>query len=203
MVQAFRLIPSAGLAVAVTFVLVFVMQYLISTGETAIVMDVPGEILIFVREPEEEIVQTQRRKPEKPPQPQTPPPEVPRMQLDPTNAAIALTHSAPVAGGAGLGVVGSLGLAAADGEYLPIIKVAPIYPRRALERGWEGEVIVEFTVTRQGTVRDVLVLDSTRAVFNQAAIDAAERFKYKPRVVNGQPIEVAGVRNRIAFRLED
>ncbi len=203
MVQAFRLIPSAGLAIAVTFVLVFVMQYLISTGQSAIITDGPGELLTFVRVPKEEIVEVKRTKPQKPPQPETPPPQTPRMHLDPTNTSVALTHGAPVASGVGAGVTASLGLAAADGEYLPIIKVAPIYPRRALERGLEGDVIVEFTVTRQGTVKDVLVVESTRALFNQAAIDAAEKFKYKPRVVNGVPIEVAGVKNRISFRLEN
>lgn len=203
MVQAFRLIPSAGLAVAVTFVLVFVMQYLISTGQAAIIADVPGDVLTFVRVPKEEIVEVKPTKPPKPPQPEAQPPQPPRVRMDPANTAVALTRGAPVASGVGVGVAASLGLAAADGEYLPIIKVAPIYPRRALERGWEGEVIVAFTVTRQGTVKDVMVLESTRSLFNQAAIDAAQKFKYKPRVVNGEPIEVAGVKNRIAFRLED
>ncbi|MEO0421878.1 MAG: energy transducer TonB [Pseudomonadota bacterium] len=203
MVQAFRLVPSAGLAGAVTFVLVFVMQYLISTGQSAIVTEVPGQVLNFVRVPKEEIVEVKPTKPQKPPQPETPPPKITRMRLDPTSTTVALTHSAPVTSGAGVGITASLGLAAADGEYLPIIKVAPVYPRRALERGLEGDVIVAFTVTRQGTVRDVSVVESTRPLFNQAAIAAAEKFKYKPRVVNGVPIEVAGVKNRISFRLEN
>jgi protein TonB len=88
---------------------------------------------------------------------------------------------------------------ASDGEYLPIVKVAPVYPTRALQRRLEGYVIVEFVVTANGSVRDVAVVESSDAVFERAAIEAALKFKYKPRVVDGSPIEVAGVQNRITF----
>jgi len=40
-------------------------------------------------------------------------------------------------------------------------------------------------------------------VFERAALAAVLKFKYKPRVVDGEPIEVAGVRNKITFVLED
>ncbi|SVD91537.1 uncharacterized protein METZ01_LOCUS444391, partial [marine metagenome] len=89
-----------------------------------------------------------------------------------------------------------------DGEYLPIVKVAPIYPARAASRGLEGYVILEFTVTRAGTVRDVFVVESTSSIFERAATTAAYKFKYKPRVIDGEPVEVPGVRNKITFVLE-
>ena len=53
----------------------------------------------------------------------------------PVNTSISLSSS-------------GFGLAPSDGEYLPIVKVQPVYPRRALSRGIEGYVIVEFTVTK-------------------------------------------------------
>src|SRR5690606_13556723 len=86
--------------------------------------------------------------------------------------------------------------AAAGGEYLPIVKVAPIYPQRALARGIEGWVLVEFTVTTSGTVRDVRVVEAEpQGLFDRAAMDAAAKFKYKPRVIDGKPVEVEGVQN--------
>ena len=95
-------------------------------------------------------------------------------------------------------------LTQADGDYLPIVKVAPIYPKRALARKLEGYVVVEFTVTTRGTTKDIKVVEARPTViFNQAAIQAAEKFKYKPRVVDGKPVEVHGVRNKIAFKLND
>ena len=91
-----------------------------------------------------------------------------------------------------------------DGEYLPIIKVAPIYPRRAQTRGIEGHVLVEFIVMTTGAVRNPVVIDAKPpGIFDQAAIQAALRFKYKPEVVNGEPVEVEGVRNLIKFELYD
>lgn len=202
MVQVMRLLPSAALAFAVTFGLVYIMQFLIATGQAAITEDKSLNFLEFVRVKQEEVVEAKQRKPEKPPEPEAPPPEAPRPQLDPTDASISISNTAASLSGVDVGGIGGLGLGAADGEYLPIVKVAPIYPRRALQRGLEGYVIVEFTVSRQGTVKDVVVIESTSSLFDRAAVEAAQKFKYKPRVVNGEPIEVPGVRNQITFKLE-
>ena len=98
--------------------------------------------------------------------------------------------------------IGGVGFGITDGEYLPIVKVAPVYPARALNRGLEGYVIVEFTVTETGSTRDAFVVESTSTLFDRAAIEAALKFKYKPRVIDGTPVEVPGVRNRISFAIE-
>ena len=92
-----------------------------------------------------------------------------------------------------------------DREYfLPILKVAPVYPRYALERNLEGHVLLEFAVTTTGAVRDPVVVDATPpGVFDAAAIAAASKFIYKPKVVQGEPVEVTGVRNRIVFEFSD
>ena len=95
--------------------------------------------------------------------------------------------------------IGGVGFDVSDGDFLPIIKVAPIYPARAIRLGLEGYVLVEFTVTRAGSVKDVVVLESTSPIFEKAAMVAASKFKYKPRVVNGEPVEVPGVQNMINF----
>jgi len=96
------------------------------------------------------------------------------------------------------------GLSPSDGDYLPIVKVAPVYPKRALARKLEGYVVVEFTVSKRGTTRDIKVVEAQPlGIFNQSAIQAAEKFKYKPRVVDGEPVEVHGVRNLIKFALND
>ena len=95
------------------------------------------------------------------------------------------------------------GMNIAEGDYLPIVRVAPVYPARALSRGLEGFVDLSFTVTTTGTVKDPIVLQSTSSLFERAAIRAMLKFKYKPRVVDGVPVEVPGVKTRISFQLED
>lgn len=99
--------------------------------------------------------------------------------------------------------LGSTGDFPSDSEYQPIIRVAPIYPALAASAGLEGYVIVEFTVTQQGTIKDVSVIESSSSVFEGAAMDSAEKFKYRPRVIEGQPVETHNVRNTITFELGD
>jgi protein TonB len=91
----------------------------------------------------------------------------------------------------------------AEGDYLPIVRVAPVYPSRALSRGLEGFVDMSFTVTATGSVINPIVLQSTSSMFERAATRAVVKFKYKPRVVDGIPVEVPGVKTRITFELQD
>ncbi|MEE8379443.1 MAG: TonB family protein [Gammaproteobacteria bacterium] len=156
--------------------------------------------------PEVEIeIQRLIEKPEKPEVDETPPPDIPEQDFDKVdgNAAVGQV-AAPGKLQAKLDLDIGAGLQATDGEYLPIVKIAPQYPRRALNRGIEGYAIVEYTVTKQGTVKDPVVIESSPGtIFNNAAIKSALRYKYKPRVVDGVPVEVSGVRTKITFELED
>ena len=194
-----RYATSIGIGTVVTFGLLFVMQLLIATGRGALTEASTFRVTDFVRVERNEIIETKKEKPEKPPEPETPP-EMP----SPSNAenfdnSMAVSLSAPSID-AGISV-GGIGFGVSDGEYLPIVKVAPVYPSRALSRGLEGYVIVEFTVTTNGSVRDVSVVESTSTLFERAASEAALKFKYKPRVIDGQPVEVPGVRNKITFEI--
>jgi protein TonB len=92
--------------------------------------------------------------------------------------------------------------AQSDHENLPIVKVAPIYPPRAAARGLDGYVVVEYTVTDQGSVQDVFVVESSASLFDQAAIDAVLIFKYQPRITSGRAVAVPGVQSVIRFELE-
>lgn len=87
-------------------------------------------------------------------------------------------------------------------EYHPVVRVAPVYPERAVEMGVEGYVIVECTVTENGSVRNATVVESTNPLLDRAALKAVKQFKFKPRIVNGEYIEVTGVRQKVTFRLE-
>ena len=65
-------------------------------------------------------------------------------------------------------------------------------------------MIVEFTVTKNGSTRDPIVVESNPPrIFDSAAMKAALKFKYKPRIVDGEPVEVAGVQNKISFQIAD
>jgi len=192
------------LAVVTTVGLLWGMQALIAGGSDVMSEPPRGNVLDFIRLKKEEQMVQKERKPQKPAKPKTPPPPMvqPQMaQANPNAQAISSSFSADISLDGGLS--GGLSLDSGDGDYLPIVKVAPIYPRRAQARGIEGFVIVEFIVTKTGAVRDAVVVTAEpENIFNRAALDAVLKFKYKPRVVDGVAMEVSGVQNKISFAID-
>lgn len=90
-----------------------------------------------------------------------------------------------------------------DSEFLPLVTVAPVYPREAQAAGTTGRCTVEFTVTATGATRDARAVDcEPQGVFEAAALAAARQFKYRPRTRGGEPVDVPGVRNEFVFSLE-
>jgi protein TonB len=208
-----RVIIAIVLGAFVAASLLFLMQALIASGQAAITEHKSMRVVDFVRVKREERLESKRAKPDRPPNPDQPPPEAPQPSMDDASGdfgestAVSAVQNAPVpVADVAMDVSPGFGVAAgtADGDYLPIVKVAPVYPQRAIDRGIEGYVIVEFTVTKTGAVRDPRVVEyEPSTIFNKAALAAALKFKYKPRVVDGEPIEVHGVLNKITFQLED
>lgn len=186
-----------------TFAVFWMMQTLISSGNSVVNEESFGRLIEFVDVSQDEDVQTKQRKVNKPPAPpvEPPKPDIPKPSIQAQSANEfdlgAIDLSADLTIDAGL--AGSGG----DGDFLPIVKVAPQYPRRALQKGIEGHVTVEFTVTALGTVIDPRVIDANPPnVFNRAAMNAVKKFKYKPKIVDGKAQAVTGVRNIIRFELD-
>lgn len=200
----FRIPIAIIVAGLITLALFYVMQFLIASGDTSLTDPAKGKVLDFVRVQQEQQVQQKERKPRKPPKPQEPPPEMEAPQMDaatPDGASGAMDFAADI--GNDVSLEGGLALDSGDGEYVPITKVQAVYPRRAMQRGIQGYVIVEFTVNQTGAVINPLVVEaSPEGIFEQAALDAVVKFKYKPRVINGEPTPVSGVQNRITFELD-
>lgn len=200
-----RMAFGAVLAVAVTAGLFWTMSYLIESADSTLDDSGLTNIVDFVRLKRDESIERRQLKPEKPPPPEAPPPQPPTPQLDTLNpnaekiaiSAVPVETDIEMSGGFNLGV--------GEGDYLPIVKVAPIYPQRALSRGIEGFCVVQYTVTRQGTISNPFVVEDqcTSSLFHSASVQAALKFKYKPRVVDGQAIEVPGVQNKFTYEIEE
>lgn len=68
--------------------------------------------------------------------------------------------------------------------------VKPVYPMRALERGIEGWVDIEFTVGTDGTTRDIVIADASHDIyFRREAEAAVEKWRFEPRIFMGRAIE--------------
>ncbi len=195
-----RLMIGGLLAVPVAGGLFFIMQYLILSADIKI-DDSKQRKLADIHMPEREIeTNVNEQKPDKVDDPEEPPPDLDTPDID-MDMDVEVINIAPQAA---VDVsISATGMSTSDGEYLPIVKVAPIYPRRAQTRGISGYCIVEYTVMASGAIRDPAVVDcQPSGVFEKASLKASLKFKYKPRVVDGEAIEVAGVQNKFTYELE-
>jgi protein TonB len=93
--------------------------------------------------------------------------------------------------------------AGSDRDTIPLVRIPPDYPPRALSRGLEGWVEVQFTITATGTVKDAIVVNAEpKNIFDDAALKSISRWRYNPRVEGGVAVERVGMRTRIVFELE-
>jgi TonB family protein len=79
--------------------------------------------------------------------------------------------------------------------------VAPVYPRTAAERGIEGWVDVEFTVSANGSTRDISAADASHErMFRTEALEAVAQWRFEPRIFMERPIDQrAHTRVRFVF----
>jgi protein TonB len=82
-----------------------------------------------------------------------------------------------------------------------VVQIQPVYPQRALEQELEGHAVLDFTVTERGSVRDIVVVDSSNSLFGSAARDAVSMFLYEPQFVDGVAVAVSNIRIRIDFEI--
>lgn len=181
------------------------MQLMISNNQKGVNKPKSLQMTEFVRlKKETELKQKDRTVPDEPPPPEErpAPPEIkmdqvnvnnmPTPQMDMPNLDIPL-QSSRFSGSVLTGVnMGSP--AGISGNVTPLVRIPPRYPMRAASRRIEGWVKVEFTITEQGTVKDAAVVDSQPSnIFNSAALKAIRRWKFKPKVIDGESFEQRAV----------
>ena len=194
-----------GLSVVITTFLFFVMVILISLGDSGMKEDNSVKLADVVM-PERQI-DTFMSDVDKPEKPEEQPEDIaqPELDLQPLTG-IDVTIAKPKAN------FKAGGSFFRDGEYIPLFKVQPIYPRRAQERGTQGFAIVSFTITESGSVENAKALEGycgdptgpesemrPCTMFNSASSRAALKLKYKPKIVDGNATAVNDVLHRFTF----
>ena len=199
-----RLLSVTLLGAGCALLLTWFMHQLIASSQQRLDESKRAHLVDFVRIKREETSASKERKPSRP-TPSTAPPAPSAPDSSEAQATLSVSSAVlPDGFGADL-TIGGLGISGSDGEYLPIVKVAPIYPKRAAMMGMEGECAVMYTVTTNGSTRDVVVLEDmcSDTVFHRASVEAAKKFKYKPRIIDGEAIEVHNVTNRFIYELAE
>ena len=173
----------------------YLMQWLIDVGDVELDNTSIKIADVTMPERELELLMDMERPQEDEPPPETMPPEfdmTPPAEVDSSAARPNLGFKGKKAG------------VFADGSYVPIFQVPPVYPRRALERGIEGCVMLKFTVTKVGSTKDTMVEWAVPpGIFDRAAMRSALKYKYKPQIRDGEAIEVPNVRTVVIFKIED
>ena len=196
---------SMAMAAGITLGLFYFMQFLIATGEAfdervsvvkivdATMPEIELEVIEEIDKPEpiEDVTEQTPDTPDK------------QISLDSGPALNIERTSVQIDTGLELS---NASISATDGDYLPLVAIAPQYPTRAAQRGVEGWCLVSFTVDGQGNVIEetITVVDAEpQGMFDRSSERAAARFKFQPRVVDGQGVEVPGVQYLFRYQLED
>jgi protein TonB len=131
-----------------------------------------------------------------------PTPETPRMAFSAGGIENNVAQLTPVVDARGAMSRMSMS-AGSDRDVIPLVRINPDYPPRALSRGLEGWVQVQFTITPTGTVTNAVVVNAEpRNIFDDAALKAIARWRYNPKVEGGVAVERVGVQTIIRFQLE-
>ena len=181
----------------VSFLLFIFMYMLIRPGDLDLNALKDRQMVDFIRiKKDDTLNERDRRLPDKPPPPKRPPPpeleqpelkKLPTPKLDINLPDIDMpidTDGALVGGGQFI----------SDGGLIPLVRISPRYPRKALLEGREGYVVVELLVDESGNVLSAKIREaSPSSVFNAAAIQAVLKWKFKPRVSGGVAVKQRGL----------
>ena len=202
-----KYLAGTAFAALITLGLFFLMVALINLGDSSLPEDNSrklGDVIMPDRD-----IDTLFDNVEKPEEPDQQPEDIAQPELDLAPlVGVAVSLPKPKANFAGSGSFFR------DGEYIPLFKVTPIYPRRAQERGTMGYAIVTFTITETGTVENAEPLEGfcgdptdpetqfrKCTMFNSASTRAALKLKYKPKIVDGKAVRVDDVPHKFTFIL--
>lgn len=196
-----RLAPSAILAVGVTCLIGLGMAAMIKSEFTpqektkAFTFDinpVPDDIL----PPPDRALPEQIQRVETPP----PPPRI--EQVDATEPTVEIVSLDGVVPDFEMPDINQndFVITVSDREVQPLVRISPIMPPRADK---SGHCRVRFNVSAEGTPFDVKATYCTQSLFERATIKSVQRWKFNPKIVNGRPVAMRGVENKVTYRLTD
>jgi len=96
----------------------------------------------------------------------------------------------------------NLGTLSENRQLMPIYRVEPNYPPRALRRNIEGYVVIQFDIDKKGRPFNIQIIESKpNHIFDREALRAVHRWKYQPNMENGNTSVVTGQQTKVEFRI--
>lgn len=205
MASLIRLFVGLPIAAVITFLLFMLMQRLILTDEV-VIEDAGDELRISISEEVEDLQVRQREVTmddvndvEPPP----PPPQIERQVAEaPSEDMNTIAGEIPEFDAPDLGS-GDVSFDVSDRDAQPMVRIPPQYPPRAAERGVSGSCTMQFDVTPDGTPSNIVALNCTSSLFERSSIRAVERWRYEPKIENGNAVWRRGVQTTLDYQLSD
>jgi len=204
-----RYLIAIVIAFAITLSLFFLMNSLIEFGRVRLGDDDSIRVIDFVRLKHEDQIQTKKREL----------PQKQKLESQPAPPALNIPKSTSASGGQAIKISApppmvqkivrlsggpSMSSAPSDPGSIPLVRIQPMYPRAAAQNRIEGWVLLQFNITTSGAVEKARVIDSRPAnIFDKAALSAIKKWKYKPMIVDGAPVETRGVQVKLTFKLDE
>ncbi len=205
MASLIRLFVGLPIAAVITFLLFMLMQRLILTDEV-VIEEAGDELRISISEEVEDLQVRQREVTmddvndvEPPP----PPPQIERQVAEaPSEDMNTIAGEIPEFDAPDLGS-GDVSFDVSDRDAQPMVRIPPQYPPRAAERGTEGYCLMQFDVTPDGTPTNIVAVDCSSSLFERSSVRAVERWRYEPKIQNGNAVWRRGVQTRLDYQLAD
>ena len=205
MASLIRLLVGVPIAAVITFLLFMLMQRLILTDEV-VIEEAGDELRISISEEVEDLQVRQREVTmddvndvEPPP----PPPQIERQVAEaPSEDMNTIAGEIPEFDAPDLGS-GDVSFDVSDRDAQPMVRIPPQYPPRAAERGTEGYCLMQFDVTPDGTPTNIVAVDCSSSLFERSSVRAVERWRYEPKIQNGNAVWRRGVQTRLDYQLAD
>jgi protein TonB len=199
-----RILIGVPIAAIITFALFTLMQILIFTEDFNL-EEAGDELEISISDVEDDIEVRRRdltpddvQETDPPP----PPPQIERQRAEqPSEDLSTIVGDLPEFEAPSLS--DTVSFSVSDRDAQPLVRIEPQYPPRAAERGVEGQCTVTFDVTADGTPTNIRILNCDSSLFERASIRAVERWRYQPKIVEGQAVARTGVVTRFDFELSE
>lgn len=187
----------------VTLVLFVGMRSLIASSEGILEEPPKRRSIDFIRVINDSDPKTKQRQLPKKTPPKPPPPQLKMDSDDTTDPGAIAVSVGPASIESDISLNQISMTQASDGEAVPIVRIEPMYPRRAADQFIEGWVTLQFNITETGATDKVRVIDAEpKRIFDRAAVQAVKKWKYNPKIVDGQPQVQLNQKVRLTFKLD-
>lgn len=200
----FGLLPAILIAVPVVLGVFWVMRTLISTDykfeetdEEMVVIELAPDVSppeIRDREIKPETVD-EVEPPPPPPQIEKQAAATPKESLAAISGAIPDFEAPDISGD-------NFRFQVSDRDARPIVAIPPQYPPNAASRGTEGDCLTIFDVSADGRPFNIR-FGACPSVFQSSSRRAVEKFKFEPKIVDGQAVSRSGVEYEFKYRLDE